>query len=324
MNYAHAGDAALNAVLGGLPGLYRAVASRAEEQLRQFLKPYLSRLKPRDNEKAIAYRQRVSEVFSGREWANVRKRIALDLVEASREANDAINGALATAFAAGLNEAAYTIARGGAEMWPITAAIVGRLVADGVIALNKRKLNRNKETKYSEERVETAVHSAAIRGVAPEKLPKEVAQRLTNGRMNEIISVARAVVYGASDAGAQMAGLEAAHMGIETEKTWLAIMDMRVRTSHKKLHGTTIPIDERFHGFYGTLRFPHDPTATPQETMRCRCRMVVHLKGKAPGKYSQTLLPSQTAAYKKWREAQIRKAGGELELAKIHRRLMGR
>jgi len=324
VSYAHVGDAALNAVLSRLPGIYRAATANAEELIGQFLKPRMSRLRPRDNEKATAYRLRVTQAFVGREWASLRKRIAQGFTDAHMAAGDTINGALTAAFAAGLSEAAYTIARNGVEMWPITAAIVAKLVTDGVITLNECKLNRNKSIKYNEERVDSAVHAEVFSGTAVEKLPKAIAQRIANGRKNDVISVARATVYGASDTGAYYAGLEAAHIGIETEKTWLSIMDMRVRTSHKNLHGTTIPINERFQGYYGTLRYPHDPTAPPQETMRCRCRMVVHVKGKPPGEYSRELLPSQTAAYKKWRDAQIRKAGSELELMKKHKRLLGR
>lgn len=319
----HAGDAALNAVLSRLPGIYKGAESDAEALIGRFLKPRMRRLKPRDKEKIMAYRQRVIDVFSGREWVRLRKAIAKEFTEANIEATDAINNVLDTAFASGLNEAAYTLSRGGAEMWPITAEIVARLVADGLIKMNRRKLNRSKDARYNEERVQTAVHAAVFSGVPVDKLSKEIADRITNGRKNETVTVARATVYGASDSGAYMAGLEAAEMGLEVEKTWLSIMDMRVRTSHKSLHGTTIPIDELFHGYYGTLRYPHDPAAPPQEIMRCRCKMVVHLKGKSPGEYSRTLLPTQTADYRKWRESQIRKSGSELELLKKHKRAVG-
>ena len=319
MNDVHAGDRALNTVLKGLGGAYTAPQKRTEERLRAFLKPKLKALQLRDGESKTRYMQRVMGAFSGPRWVLVRRSIAKDFTGVNADIIGRINDALEQAFVDGFNDAAFFLAKTGVEMWPITLAIVGLLA----ILLNRRKLKKKADIQYNEQRLQSAISGALMRDVRIEGLAKDVAQRMSHARMNEMVSAARVSVYGASDYGAYMAGLEAEKEGIEIEKTWLSIMDLRVRPSHKGLHGDTIPLHKKFHGLYGDLRYPHDPEAPPQEIYRCRCRMVVHIAGRSPGTYSRFLLPWETIEYRKWRDRQILKAGSEIELARLHKRLMG-
>jgi len=320
VNDLHPGDEILNRVLKRISALYGVSQIECAKILGYFLGGKIKELQVLKGEKPSEYQRRVMRMFQGVKWRMIRRKIAILLTNVDIEAADLINDALEEAFAAGFNESAYALALTGIEMWPITVPIVGKLTAEGVIKLNKRTLKKRKATVYNEERAQSAVYSAIIRGIDPEKLRTQLAYSIAHARQNETIASARAIIYGASDTGAYYAGREAERMGIDVEKTWLSIMDMRVRPSHKHLHGVTIPLDEKFKGYHGDLRYPHDPLAPPAEIYNCRCRMAVHAAGKSPGEYSRSLLPTQTAAYKEWRDAQIRAAGSELELMKLHRR----
>lgn len=322
MTDVHAGDKVLNGILTDLESAYAAPQRRTEERLRAFLKLKTKALQPRTGESAAAYRARVMTAFSGPRWALVKRSIALDFTSVNEAATDIINRALEQAFCDGFNNAAFELARSGGVAWPITLAIVAALVVAGILTLNRRKVKKRKDRTYNEQRTQSAVSGAIAQDVSIEDMPEHLARRITNARKNDMISYARVAVYGASDYGAYMAGLEAEKEGLEIEKTWLSIMDMRVRPSHRNLHGETLPLHEKFQGYHGQLDYPHDPKAPPQEIYRCRCRMVVHLAGKSPGIYSRNLLPTETSAYRKWRDEQILKAGGEIELEKLHRRLM--
>lgn len=321
MNDIHPGDAVLNVILRRLNGLYSGPMTRTEERLGTFLKPKLRALERHKDEPDKAYRTRLLGAFTGPRWLLARRRIAQDFTAANAQATEFVNNGLAEAFADGMNESVYSLALTGVDAWPITTAIVTSLIAAKIFTLNKRKLKKGKDTAYNEQRLQSTVTSEIIQGTDIKDIPAKVSAHMSRARRNETIAYARAAIYGASDEGSYMAGREAEKQGLEVEKTWLSIMDMNVRPSHKHLHGTTIPLDEKFHGYHGVLRFPHDPEAPPQETYRCRCRMAVHLAGKSPGEYSRKLLPTQTAAYRKWRDRQIRRAGGELELEKIHKQL---
>lgn len=321
MNDVHSGDRALDNALRRFSSIYKSPETRTEELLAAFLKPRLKALRPRNNEKKLDYYLRIMQVFSGAVWTLARRRIAGAFTDANIEATNKINEQLELAFTDGMNDAAYALARRSVEMWPVSVEIVAKLAAAKVIQLPKRTIKRGKDVAYNEKRVQSAIHAAIYQGITPERLAKFAARAIAKARLTEATAAARAYIYSASDSGAYFAGLEADKSGVAVEKTWLSIMDMRVRPSHRHLHGTTVALDDVFHGYHGDLRFPHDPMAPPAEIYRCRCRMVVHIAGKAPDEYSRELLPTQTYEYRKWRDKQIQKAGGEVELLKLHKRL---
>ena len=56
-------------------------------------------------------------------------------------------------------------------------------------------------------------------------------------------------------------------------KTWVTMMDERVRDTHDYLQSTSVPIDSRFYTFDGdSARYPGDFTL-PQNNVNCRCRI---------------------------------------------------
>ncbi len=54
-------------------------------------------------------------------------------------------------------------------------------------------------------------------------------------------------------------------------KTWLTAGDADVRQSHKRLHGVTVGINEKFPN---GLLYPGDPNGPPAEVIGCRCDLV--------------------------------------------------
>lgn len=59
------------------------------------------------------------------------------------------------------------------------------------------------------------------------------------------------------------------------EKTWVTAGDGRVRESHRRLNGVTIPVDEDFMvDDRFPARGPHDPRLPAGEVIQCRCRLI--------------------------------------------------
>lgn len=58
-----------------------------------------------------------------------------------------------------------------------------------------------------------------------------------------------------------------------TKKTWLTMLDDKVRETHTEVEGQTIGIDEYFTVGDSLMRFPHDlaESPNPQEVIGCRC-----------------------------------------------------
>lgn len=306
------------------PSIYLKHERQIEALLRGFIELRIKKLTKKENETQKAYQTRALLVFSGVVWRIFLRKIVAELSKASIEATKVINGSLEEAYADGMNSAAYSMFLSGIETWPITTEIVANLVAAKVIQLTKREVNKEKDASYNEQRTRSAISSAIVQGIAVTELAARIANHIVNARMAEMRNYARTTVYSASDSGAYAAGKEAEQQGLNIEKTWLSVMDMRVRPSHNHLHGTTIPIDEMFQGYDGELMYPHDPNAPPSETYRCRCRMIVHLAGRYTGDYSKNMPPAGTSAYRRWRDNRIRKAGNEIELEKLHKRRLNR
>lgn len=58
-----------------------------------------------------------------------------------------------------------------------------------------------------------------------------------------------------------------------THKSWLTMLDNKVRDTHEEVEGQTIGIDEPFHVGNSEMRFPHDLALSPdpKEVINCRC-----------------------------------------------------
>ena len=57
----------------------------------------------------------------------------------------------------------------------------------------------------------------------------------------------------------------------QLRRRWVTAADERVRDSHQALNGEVRMIGEVWEAAGGTLRFPGDPDAPPEETVQCRC-----------------------------------------------------
>lgn len=63
-------------------------------------------------------------------------------------------------------------------------------------------------------------------------------------------------------------------------KTWRTERDNRVRKSHVKMEGKTIPITEYFDLDKGSMLYPHDYFNCPEECPNCRCAAIYSKDGK--------------------------------------------
>lgn len=59
-----------------------------------------------------------------------------------------------------------------------------------------------------------------------------------------------------------------------THKTWRTKRDNRVRPTHRKLEGVTIPIDKKFRVGRGWGMYPGDPSLPPEERINERCTLL--------------------------------------------------
>lgn len=61
------------------------------------------------------------------------------------------------------------------------------------------------------------------------------------------------------------------------KKTWVAVMDSRTRSAHRRLHGTTIPIRGMFRSTAGGYGPSPGLMGNPGDDINCRCRLRIQL-----------------------------------------------
>lgn len=254
----------------------------------------------------------IKKLVRGLKWLATRAYIAQTLYRANKAALDIANTYAPKVVADSATSTAYTF-RNVYDALPYTEQAVLALAKDHLLTVPTRTVDKGKDTAWIQQILQSIADRYALSDLPPDQLPAAIARTVTQRCQRSMDATTQALIYGAFDYGMYRAGLDAAKLGVPVEKTWLSIMDNYVRDSHRHLHKTTIPIKRRFRGLYGTLRFPHDPTAPAPEIMNCRCRMAVHLKGRASDA-PDSLTRAQVASYRRWRDKVIDSLGGELAL----------
>ena len=286
---------------------YSGVYADAKRTISSVLKTYL--------------RNHPSE-FAGTQWDYAVHQIAQVLYTADLKAVKVINNQLAEAYAEGSNVTLYQVEKQlGHEIGvlPYTSTVVSALVEAGMLSLNTKNLNKVKDEKWGKTKLYGAVRVAAsIDELQFDNIASFIARRVVNGIEKSMDDAAQVVISGSYDDGIYKAGIEVQNAGVNVDKTWLAIVDAKVRDSHRHLNNTTVPINVPFKSFHGPIRFPHDPNAALEEICGCRCRIAVHLRGEVPKYDKDRILPTEVSEYKQWRDERITELGGEVELIRQH------
>lgn len=301
---------------------FSPVYADANNRIRSVITTYLwSRQREVSGLTGDEYTAAVRKLFSGPKWSKVVKQITSILYVANKHAVDIINDTLAETYAEGANVTLYQMERQlgrKIDVLPYTEKVVLEMVDAGMIRLNMKAINENKDKRWCVSKVHSAVSSIGIHQFKFDRLAEYLANRIAGGTEKSMHSVAETVIRGQYDDSLYEIGEEVAKYGVPIDKTWLAIMDMNVRDSHKHLNNTTVPINATFMSYHGPIRFPHDPQAAAEEICGCRCRLAVHVRGKAPKYFKNRILPTETTAYRKWRDQTISELGGEVELIRMH------
>ena len=309
-------------MLGRAVNKFSPVYADANKKIQGVISIYLrSRQREVTGLTGEKYTTAIRKLFSGPKWGKVVKQITSIMYTADRHAVDIINNTLAETYVEGANVTLYQIERQlgrKIDMLPYTDKAVLSMVDAGMLRLNMKTISENKDKRWCVSKIHSAVSSVGAHQLKFDRLAEYLANRIAGGMEKSMHSVAETVIRGQYDDSLYEIGEEVARHGVPIDKTWLAIMDMNVRDSHKHLNNTTVPINATFMSYHGPIRFPHDPQAAAEEICGCRCRLAVHVRGKVPKYFNNRILPTETTAYRKWRDQTIAELGGEVELIRMH------
>ena len=90
------------------------------------------------------------------------------------------------------------------------------------------------------------------------------------GSADEIVRVAETEAHRISNTAA----LKAATIGGATEKTWMTMLDDKVRDTHDYLNGQTIGINEEFYTYTGAHAPAPGLFGEAEEDVNCRCELL--------------------------------------------------
>lgn len=126
---------------------------------------------------------------------------------------------------------------------------------------------------YNELRREFAV--GLLKGESIPKLAKRI-QKSLNSSMNRAILIARTENTRVQNQSREEVFKNATEKGIKLKKQWISAGDKRVRSSHQRLNGEIVNMNE---SFSNNCEYPGDPNGGASEVCNCRCTFVALIEG---------------------------------------------
>lgn len=237
-----------------------------------------------------------AQVGRGKNFEELRDRMAQRVVEASSYSNDIIRGTLPEMYAINRNWAAYQIESiTGADFALWDEHTVKRLLVEKPDLMPSypimRAIDNEYNLAYCKTQITNVVTSGIIQGHSIDQMATELVRKVAGMEMHSAVRAARTATTSAENAGRLDSYAEAEGMGIKMEKEWMATLDSRTRHSHAILDGEHVPVKDTFSN---GCRYPADPRGAAAEVYNCRCTLTAwfpELKAQNDARYT----------YSKWK-----------------------
>ena len=306
-------DKAIAEIEKRLKSTYRAARRELEAKLKDFERRY--RMKSREMLGDVArgkitpqdYANWLSgQVFIREQWQNKIDQATRVLSSSNEQAAKIINQRCLNVFAENYNYQAFRAENLGVgiSFSVYNEQAVAQLIADDPQLLPQWDIDKPKDYIWNYKKVNNAVTQGIIQGESVEKIMQRLREDLCTQNENKMRMFARTAVNQAENSGRQKQMEDAAKMGIEINKRWMATLDSRTRDAHRRLDGQEVPYNKPFHSDFGSIRYPCDPAAKPADTYNCRCPMVTIYpkyedRSKPDWRESETI---NGQSYQEWKE----------------------
>lgn len=132
-----------------------------------------------------------------------------------------------------------------------------------------------KETKWNKQQIDSVVMQGIKNGDDIPTMAKNLS-KVTEMNYKTAVRYARTKTTEVENAGVLESLKNAADMGIDVKKQWMATIDGRTRHTHAVIDKEVKQLDEPFSN---GCRYPGDMSAPPKEVWNCRCTMVGQIAG---------------------------------------------
>ena len=280
-------------ILQALERRIAQVYAEARDGVKQTIEKYWAGLVERDRYmRALVQKGEITQDYyvqwlqnqigRGERFEALQSQLAERVTNAAETAYAYINDATPSVYSLNRNYGAYTIERVagsvGFTIWD--ESTVRRLLVQQPELMPyyppKKALKRGIDLEWGKKQIRAAIQSGILQGKSIGKIANDLQRRIPDMSRKSALRAARTAMTGAQNGGRQDSYEAAVKMGIRMKKRWIATLDGRTRDSHRKLHGKTVDVDEKFPN---GLMFPGDPRGDAKELYQCRCDMVAIVEG---------------------------------------------
>lgn len=273
---------------------FRKVYKQAQGEVQEKLDKYLTSFASKDRiqyEKVLngemdmnAYLAwKNQQIMVGKRWEKLRDELAERYTKANSDALEALGERLPQIFADSVNFTTYGIEKfSGIDtnftLWD--ASTVQRLVSVEPTLLPKPKVKIDKDKKWNQKKITSAITQGILQGESISHLSKRL-RTVTDMNYKAAVRNARTAVTSAENGGRNRAYYRAQGQGVQLQQQWLATLDMRTRHEHRELDGQIRDIGKPFEIDGVKLDYPADPQAPPRLVYNCRCTTIAVVNGHA-------------------------------------------
>lgn len=276
---------------------------QAEREIKERLDDYLKRFQKKDDtwrrwvsdgkRSAAEYQQwRTGQIAIGQRWEDMRATLARDLMNAENIARSIARGYMPEVYAINHNYGTFECEKGSGIDTSYTLysrEAVERMMRDNpqMLPAPGRKVSQEIAEGRAERWNNNHIQSVMMQGILQGNTISDLATRLANtvgdSSRKAAIRNARTMATATQNAGRQDAYKRAKSKGIETQKQWMATLDMRTRHDHRAADLQTVEVEEPFIVGGYEMMYPGDYSAPGSQVYNCRCTTRAVLAGITSG-----------------------------------------
>lgn len=278
-------DAEIRAFEREVAGVYGEASKTAYANLKRYLAQFEAddekmreRLEAGEITKAQYRSWRSGKIAAGRRYRIVLKQCAEAMTHANVVAAAAIEGRLPEVYAENYNYGTWQVesAVGVDTAYALQdASTVQRLLTDHDSYLPKPSVNVAKDVAWNRRLIANQITQGVLLGESIPKIAKRI-QDVAGSNRAAAVRLARTSTTAAENAGRVDSYKRAKGLGIKVQQEWVATLDLRTRSSHRKIDREKVEVGEKFSN---GCRYPGDPEARYAETCNCRCTLVACCDG---------------------------------------------
>lgn len=278
-------DSEIRAFEREVAGVYGEASKTAYADLKRYLAQFEAddekmrgRLEAGEITKAQYRSWRSGKIAAGRRYRIVLKQCAEAMTHANVVAAAAIEGRLPEVYAENYNYGTWQVesAVGVDTAYALQdASTVQRLLTDHDSYLPKPSVNVAKDVAWNRRLIANQITQGVLLGESIPKIAKRI-QDVAGSNRAAAVRLARTSTTAAENAGRVDSYKRAKGLGINVQQEWVATLDLRTRSSHRKIDREKVEVGEKFSN---GCRYPGDPEAPYAETCNCRCTLIACCDG---------------------------------------------